>query len=227
MLGFFSFSAVAFDCQPIAGLTFPLKESSQSSGKNVFVPEKACLNGKDVTESLTNGGILTSSINVNNSELFFVTTRNKKDNYFSMIAVYETSNGRAAKLVMFDNNPNYPTTPKNSLQDMVINYYDNNKAILFFSTQAWAQSDAIHILVFPENNSIRPIYEKFLTDGEFIEYFDNKIIVRKIKHDNKGAYFPVVEVDMKGKEVCEIDTRTNGWTLAPLCLQNGESLKMR
>lgn len=50
---------------------------------------------------------------------------------------------------------------------MTVDYYDKKNSILLFSTDAWAQSGAIHLLKFRNNDSFIPIYEKFLTDGGF------------------------------------------------------------
>nr|WP_241391689.1 hypothetical protein [Yersinia frederiksenii]ULG19802.1 hypothetical protein 49p1_00085 [Yersinia frederiksenii] len=203
--------------------TFPM----QSYENYVFIPRRACLKGKDVTNCLTGGDILTSLVKVNGAELFYITTRNNKDSYFQLIAVFQLENGRAFKRTILQNNPNRETTPENSLQNMVVNHYNENISTLYFSTKAWAQSDAIHIIKFSNISSIKPIYEKFLTDGNFVGSKGDSILVQKINHNNKEGYLKVVEINSKGEQVCQINTQEEQWKFSPHCLRSDEIIKDR
>lgn len=226
MLSLFVHSAWAFECsvqpaQPF--ITFPIPSFSDY----VSVPERACLNGKDITNWITAGDILTSTVKVDGTELFYITTKNKKNNYFQLIAVFQLDNGRVFKQVILQNNPNYKTTPKESLQGIVVNHYDENNSTLYFSTNAWAQSDAIHLVKFADNSSFTPIYHKFLTAGNFVGSSGNSILVQKINHDDEGMYLTVMEINTKGEEICQINTQEEQWKLLPHCLKSGETLKDR
>lgn len=226
MLSLSVHSAWAFECsaqpaQPF--ITFPIKSFSDY----VSVPERACLNGKDITNWITVGDILTSTVKVDGVELFYITTKNKKNNYFQLIAVLQLDNGRVFKQVILQNNPNYEASPKDSLQNIVVNHYDENNSTLYFSTNAWAQSDAIHAVKFADKSSFIPIYDKFLTAGNFVGSSGNSILVQKTNHDDKGMYLTVMEINSKGEEICQINTQEEQWKLSPHCLKSGEILKER
>ncbi|AJJ70351.1 hypothetical protein [Yersinia pseudotuberculosis] len=226
MLSLSVHSAWAFECnvQPAQSfITFPV----QSFSNYVSVPERACLNGKDITNWIAGGDTLTSTVKVDGVELFYITTKNKKNNYFQLIAVIQLDNGRVFKQVILQNNPNYETTPKESLQNIVVNHYDENNSTLYFSTNAWAQSDAIHAVKFAGKSSFTPLYEKFLTAGNFVGSSGNSILVQKINHDNEGMYLTVMEINPKGEEICQINTQEEQWKLLPHCLKPGEILKER
>lgn len=202
-------------------------ESSSPSRQNVFVPGKACLDGRDITDWLTEGYKLTSEIYVKGTSIFYVTTEKVDKSRAKLFAVFEMTNGMPYKQLILDSKTHNENKPEQTLQGMVINDYDIGNAILFFSTDAWAQSGAIHAIYFKYSTSIVPTREKFITDGEYMQRHNNDILVQKIKHDDQGAYFPVNEVNMNGKDICQIDTRSNGWTLMPTCLNKGDVYKPR
>ena len=125
-------AAIAVNCPPTLGFSFPLKpRTNYSTISNE--PEKACLDGKNITNWLTEGDILTSFLKAEGTKFNYVTTRNAKSDYFKMLVVYQLKDGRPYKRVILDANPEEDFSPKTDLQNMTVDYYDKKNSILLFS----------------------------------------------------------------------------------------------
>lgn len=117
--------------------------------------------------------------------------------------------------------------PEQSLYNMRVNQCDENNSTLYFSTDAWAQSRAIHAIKFRSNYSLVKVSEKFITDGDFVIMNGDNIVVNKTAHDEKGEYNPSYLVAPDGKEICQLDTSQQMWSIIAPCLPKGEVLKER
>lgn len=225
-LSVFCFPAVALaDCPVISGLSAPM----ESMDNFVFKPSAICLDGKDITPKIKQykDEVLTSSTGIGkNVDFLYVGLYSESHNVGRIVAVYQLNDGRVQMRSIVENNPNYPDTPKGTYKNISINYYDRNTETLYFSTDAWASSRAIHYISFPANGSTQGD-ESFLTAGSFKGVNNGKVIVEKIDHDNQGAFFPVVLVDRKGKVFCNVDTNDSSWNIDPQCLPAGVVLKPR
>lgn len=222
----FCMPALVFaDCPHLSGLSAPM----ESMDNFVFKPSAICLDGKDITPKIKqyNDEVVTSSTGIGkNLDFLYVGLYSESHNIGRIVAVYQLNDGRVQMRTIVENNPNYPDTPKDTYKNISINYYDRNTATLFFSTDAWASSRAIHYISFPANGPTQGD-ENFLTAGSFKGVSNGKVIVEKIDHDNQGAFFPVVLVDRKGKVFCNVDTNDDGWNVDPQCLPAGTVLKPR
>ncbi len=212
------------------GFTFPIITDSRNT------PEKACFSGRNVTSWITSsdGAKLTSVIKLDDEEFFYVTTYNEQNGNSVLYGVYENSKGEPNKVKLLFNNPK-EFEPKQTLENMRLNSYDKENGIVYFSTTAWATSDAIHAFSVPIQKSkmtSHPIKEKFITDGNFIALANSEkctscIVVEKISHDEKGAYFPKFLVNNNGENFCQISTKDAAWDLAPECLSKGDEERPR
>lgn len=218
--------SVAFaDCAPLSGLSAPL----ESMDNFVFKPSAICLDGKDITSKIKQykDEELTAAAGIgNNADFLYVSLYSAEHHVGRIIAVYQLTDGRLQMRGVVENNPNYAESPKGTYKNISINYYDRNTDTLYFSTDAWATSRAIHYISFPANGSTQGD-ENFLTAGSFKGVSKGKVIVEKIDHDEHGAFFPVVLVDRNGKVFCNVDTNDNGWNIDPECLPKGTILKPR
>ncbi|MCW2454637.1 UNVERIFIED_ORG: hypothetical protein M2414_002376 [Rahnella aquatilis] len=213
------------DCSPYPGLSAP----TESMDNFVSKPSAICLDGKDITSKIkqSEDEVLTSASGIGkNIDFLYVGLYSAEHHVGRIIAVYQLNDGRVQMRNIVENNPNYAELPKNTFKNISINYYDRNTATLYFSTDAWATSRAIHYISFPANGSTQGD-ENFLTAGSFKGVSGNKVIVEKIDHDDHGAFFPVVLVDRKGNVFCNVDTNDSGWNIDPQCLPKGVVLKPR
>ncbi|UUE37972.1 hypothetical protein L0Y26_08700 [Pectobacterium aroidearum] len=188
------------------GLSFPMK----SYDNYVFVPEKACLNGKDITDFVGEGGVISSVVKVENAEVFYITTHHSKGAYDKFSAVFQLENGKVFKQNFFNYSPYAASSHKSSLKGMVVNYYDNKNEVAYLTTDM----GTIHFVKFNRGNLVSVWYSTFLTDGEFFGSNGGNIYVRK--GTSKKKY--VVMIDEKGKEVCKVETDKELWQLTPVCM---------
>ncbi|WP_129991854.1 hypothetical protein [Rahnella sp. CFA14(1/10)] len=225
-LSIFCFPLIALaDCPLLSGLSAPM----ESMDNFVFKPSAICLDGKDITSKIkqSEDEVLTSASGIGkNVDFLYVGLYSSKNHVGRIIAVYQLKDGRVQMRNIVENNPNYAESPKDTFKNISINFYDRNTATLYFSTDAWATSRAIHYISFPANGSTQGD-ENFLTAGSFKGVSNGKVIVEKIEHDDHGAFFPVVLIDRKGNLFCNVDTNDSGWNLVPQCLPKGVVLKPR
>jgi len=209
----------------ITGITFPIEDGS------VFTPLAACLNGKNITKWMGDGNELTSaSYNEVNGVSFFTARTPEIDDQFGdtkLVATFVDSDGSPKKITLLDSTKRNWDKPEESLYNMSVNYYDKKNHSLYFMTDAWAQSRAIHAITFQDNNSLVVTGERFVTDGDLVYVTDRGLVVNKIDHDDQGAYFPSYLVGRDGKEICQIDTRQQLWEMSAPCLAKGKVLKVR
>lgn len=222
----FCFPVIALaDCMPLSGLSAPM----ESMDNFVYKPSAVCLDGKDITAKIKHykDEVLTSSASIgNNVDFLFLGLYSPANHVGRIVAIYQLKNGRVQMRNVVENNPNYAETPKGTFKNISINYYDRNTATLYFSTDAWESSPAIHHISFPVNGSTQGD-ESFLTDGRFKGVSKGMVIVEKIDHDDQGAFFPIMLIDRHGKVFCNVDTSDNGWNIDPQCLPKGTALKPR
>lgn len=212
------------------GFTFPIISSSRNT------PEKACYSGRNVTNWITDTANtkLTSVIKLDDVEFFYVTTYNEESGKSVLYGVYENSKGEPEKETLLISDPKV-FEPKKTLENMRLNTYDKENGIMYFSTSAWATSDAIHSFIVPVQKSgltSPAVKEHFITDGNFITLANSDkcpscFAVEKIMHDDKGAYFPTFLVTNNGEDICQINTMDSAWQLSPQCYSKGAENRPR
>lgn len=207
----------------ISGITFPEKGYI----RGVYIPGKACLDGVDITRFMSEGYEMTSGGYNKVSGVSYYTLYDKNRGVSKIIAAYVQPGNIPGKYIILDSMKSSGDTPETSLNNMVINYYNTKNSTLYFSTDAWAQSRAIHAIKFQNNQSFIIESEKFITDGDFVIMDGDNLVVSKIAHDEQGAYFPSYLIAPSGKEICQLDTRQEMWSIAVPCLPKGDVLKVR
>lgn len=210
-------------------ITFPV-------GDNYLIdpPKGACLRGKNITRLIAGDSEITSASLNKEGDIFFYTIGKNNDgsddlqyDVTNIMAVFFGVDGKPIVSPVLDSEKSGGDTPETSLSNMVVNTYNTNNSTLYFSTDAWAQSRAIHAIKFQNNNSLIKVSEKFITDGDFVIMDGDNLVVSKIAHDEQGAYFPSYLIAPSGKEICQLDTRQEMWSIVTPCLPKGEVLKQR
>lgn len=207
----------------VPAITFP--HSEYVSG--VFIPNKACLDRVDITDFMTDGGKITSGAYDRTSGVYYYTVYDDKAQSSRITASYLQTDYTLGEFVILNSEQAKNNIPEQSLYNMHVNQYDENNSTLYFSTDTWAQSRAIHAIKFKSNSSLVKLSEKFITDGDFVNMNGDNIVVNKIAHDDKGKYNPTYLVAPDGKEICQVDTRQQLWRVVAPCLPKGEVLKER
>ncbi|CAI1642880.1 hypothetical protein [Serratia proteamaculans] len=198
--------------------------------------EGACFGSREISSWITDSedGVVTSSMKpYDDKEFFYVTTFDPIKNESKIISVYQTPDGRPMKKILMVGKDNYEN-PKQSLTQMIIEGYDSTHGLIYFSVPAWATSDAIHVFNVPLDSSsaLKGIKSHFLIDGNFkflnvlSNECENCLVVKKIEHDDNGAYFPTMMYNWKGKAVCQLDTRVSEYGDLE-CLPKGVIYKPR
>ncbi|WP_152665222.1 hypothetical protein [Serratia marcescens] len=210
-------------------ITFPV-------GDNYLVdpPKGACLRGKNITKLIAGDSEITSASLNKEGDIFFYTIGKNSDgsddpqyDVTTIMAVFIGVNGMPiVSPVLHSGKPNWDN-PEKTLLNMKVSYYDEKNSTLYFTTDAWATSAAIHALKLTSNHSVVAEKEKFFTDGDLKFVLDRGLVIGKIEHDDKGAYFPAYLYGRDGKKICQLDTRQQLWALSAPCLAEGEVLKER
>lgn len=196
-----------------------------------FTPEGVCLNGYDVSQQLKRypDDKITGafSLGKGGGSLFFVSIYSEKHYHGRVILLFDTNKG-AGYAVLFQNQPGIRTNnPEESVENLTINYFDNNTSTLYFSTDAWAQARALHALTWENPSNPLRVTVRFVHDGTFQGVFNSMPMVSTIAHDDKGAYFPSYVVRNDGSVFCTINTREKFWQLTPACLSSGDDYRER
>ncbi|WP_337049772.1 hypothetical protein [Serratia fonticola] len=209
-------------------ITFPI-------GDNYLDPPKgACLYGKNITSLLAGSEEITSAVLNEDADIFFYTKGKNNDgsadpqfdNTTIMAVILGTDGLPIVQSVLQSGKPDWDN-PEKTLLNMKVRFYDKRNSTLYFTTDAWAQSEAIHALTFTDNHSLVVKKERFFTDGDLKFVTDSGLVVSKIDHDDKGAFFPAYLYGRDGKQICQLDTRQELWALVTPCLPKGEVLKER
>lgn len=206
-------------------ITFPIK------GNEVFSAEGACLRGKNITKLLAGDGEITSASFNEEGNISFYTVGKDGDgvqfNDTEIMGVIVGMNGVPFTKPLLSSGKLNWDDPKKNLFNMKVNYYDKKNSTLYFTTDAWATSAAIHALKLTNNHSLMVKKEQYFTDGDIQLVTDKGLTIRKIEHDDQGAYYPAYLYGRDGKKICQLDTRQQLWALFAPCLAKGEELKVR
>ncbi|WP_210507398.1 hypothetical protein [Pantoea ananatis] len=224
------FHAFASVCADMDGFTAPVDQSVPSE-PYFFKTAAICLNGQDISGKFKQypDDVITGAFSMHNGDgnHFFASVYSEKNNY-ARIYFLNYAAGRATALVIFQNQPGkFGDEPKKSMANLSINFYDDKTSTLYFSTDAWAQARALHVLTWSDPGNIGAPSESFLHDGTFEGVYKGMPIVSTIRHDDKGAYFPAYLLRSDGTEFCAVDTRRQIWQLSPKCLEPGDDYRER
>ncbi|HBW1846351.1 TPA: hypothetical protein N3414_005183 [Klebsiella quasipneumoniae subsp. quasipneumoniae] len=196
-----------------------------------FTPEGVCLNGRDVSQQLKSypDDKITGAFSLakGDGSLFFVSVYSEK-HYHGRVILLSDKGKEAGYVVIFQNQAGVRTNnPKMSVENLTINYFDNQTSTLYFSADAWAQARALHAIIWENPSNPLRVTERFIHDGTFQGVFNGMPMVSTIAHDEKGAYFPSYVVRNDGSIYCTINTRSNFWQLTPSCLSPGDDYRER
>lgn len=196
-----------------------------------FTPEVICLDGSDISSKLKKypDDKITGAFSMlqGRGDVFFVSIYSEK-HYHGRILLL-TDNGKTASgLVIFQNSPGKrPAKPQDSVENIIVNSFDNKTSTLYYSADAWAQAGAVHSLKWTDNKDPLSWKEDFIHDGTFEGVYNGMPIVSTISHDNSGSYFPAYLMRDNGEVFCTLDTREQLWQLSPVCLSAGDDYRKR
>ncbi|WP_205418528.1 hypothetical protein, partial [Klebsiella pneumoniae] len=68
-------------------------------------------------------------------------------NYHGRVILLSDTDKGAGYVVIYQNQPGIRTkNPEESVENLTINYFDNQTSTLYFSADAWAQARALHAI---------------------------------------------------------------------------------
>lgn len=196
-----------------------------------FTPEGICLNGHDISQQLKRypDDEITGAFSLGKGDgsLFFVSVYSE-DNYHGRVILLSDTDKGAGYVVIYQNQPGIRTkNPEESVENLTINYFDNQTSTLYFSADAWAQARALHAITWVNPSEPLKVTERFVHDGTFQGVFNGMPMVSTIAHDDKGAYFPSYVLRADGSIFCTLNTREKLWQLTPSCLSPGDDYRER
>lgn len=217
----------AIACPQMLGFSAP----QGSSQDEELAPEGICLNGQDISEKLRKypDDKITGAIPKikGNGSLFFVSVYSE-EYYHGRIMLLADNGEKLNAVVIFQNEPGIRSElPEKSVENLTINYFDENTSTLYYSADAWAQARALHAITWQDLSDPLKLTESFVHDGTFEGVFNGMPMVSTIAHDDNGAYFPSYLVRNDGSIFCTINTRENLWRLSPACLSPGDDYRER
>ncbi|EIC82067.1 hypothetical protein SPM24T3_23837 [Serratia sp. M24T3] len=161
------------------------------------------------------------------SNVFLVSIYSQK-NYAGRILLLSDDNQETKVIDIFHNKPGkLPDKPEDSVENIIINYFDTATNTLYYSADAWAQAGAVHAIKWGGVSNPLSWTESFLHDGTFEGVYKGMPMVSTIGHDKNGAYFPSYLLRSNGAIFCTLDTRQQLWQLSPQCLAAGDDYRER
>ncbi len=210
-------------CQPILGLSASIDTTQMIPYYNSI--NAVCLNGTDISDGIkiNNGDKITGAFSLLNGdhEIFVVSFYND-DKSIGRIDILQ-STGIKLKQVSIYSTENDKSYTYGYLDNIIINYFDENRGRLYFTEYTGGSSSQVsylqweYDLVFKKHN---------LHDGVLKGLYNGMPIISTIRHDSKGSYFPAYLINDDGI-YCSVDTRPKFWTISPVCLQPGDDYKER
>lgn len=208
---------------------------SSSETVNMRVDGKVCYKGRDITEWVAGDGMeVTSFVIPNGNETVAIVTANEinPETYKQksrIRVIFIKANGTPGQFDFIKEHYSNER-PESELTNMEIVGYNYEKGIVYFESQAWATSNAIHAFTVPFDGDYSKVKEKYIIDGSLKwvmmsgitlkdkeEYPEYLIVSRGFMTDKNGRDYADFIVSPSGKVICIANTKKENWRLNLAC----------
>lgn len=228
------FPLIALSFQVLAGNNYSdsiCRENAQSIYFPMDAPNfptkplGACFANKNITKKLSGPWDITSAVfdGIGNINYYTIGTDGDGSQYdhTKIMAASVNKDGDIVTAEVMDSGKPDWDDPKKTLYNMQVTGYDWRTARLYFETDAWATSGAVHILQMEGNSSIRIKYHKFITDGSVSAVTDKGVVVERTGDDENKSFSHSYLYDNSEKKVCIVNTRDKYWSVYADCIEGG------